>query len=77
VSNELNYILVGQGSYGIVAAAKDSTLEPENNLVAIKKIVKAFEHKIYAKRTLRELRLLRILKHDNVFNLNGNVDYFC
>ena len=29
--------------------------------------MKAFEHKIYAKRTLRELRLLRILKHDNVF----------
>jgi hypothetical protein len=34
--------------------------------VAIKKIDKAFEHKIFAKRTLRELRLLKLLKHENI-----------
>lgn len=39
---------VGQGAYGIVVAAKD-----KDELVAIKKIDKAFEHKIFAKRTLR------------------------
>lgn len=39
-------------------AAKD-----KEELVAIKKIDKAFEHKIFAKRTLRELRLLKLLKH--------------
>jgi serine/threonine protein kinase len=37
--------------------------------VAIKKIDKAFEHKIFAKRTLRELRLLKLMKHDNIINI--------
>lgn len=40
--------VIGQGAYGIVVAAKD-----KEDLVAIKKIDKAFEHKIFAKRTLR------------------------
>jgi serine/threonine protein kinase len=39
-------------------------------LIAIKKIEKAFEHKIFAKRTLRELRILRLLKHENVIGIN-------
>lgn len=56
--------LVGQGAYGIVVAAKDKlATDKTKELVAIKKIDKAFEHKIFAKRTLRELRLLRLLKH--------------
>ena len=37
--------------------------------IAIKKIEKAFEHRIYTKRTLRELKMQRILQHDNVFFL--------
>ena len=47
-------------------AAKDKKASEENNLVAIKKIEKAFEHKIFTKRTLRELKLLRLLRHENV-----------
>lgn len=40
---------VGSGAYGVVVAAKDSEAEDqENNLVAIKKIEKAFEHKVFA-----------------------------
>jgi mitogen-activated protein kinase 1/3 len=35
-------------------------------MVAIKKIEKAFDHRLYAKRTLRELKILRLLKHENV-----------
>ena len=64
---------MGQGAYGIVVAATDKNNHTENNLIAIKKIEKAFEHKIFTKRTLRELRILRLLKHENViynFNLN-------
>jgi hypothetical protein len=39
---------MGQGAYGIVVAAKDLLAEdPNNNLVAIKKIERAFEHKIF------------------------------
>ena len=50
-----------------MVAAKDKKLSAdENNLVAIKKIEKGFEHKIFTKRTLRELKLLRLLRHENV-----------
>ena len=61
---------VGQGAYGIVVAAKDKEAKTEvKDLVAIKKIDKAFEHKIFAKRTLRELRLLKLLKQENIINI--------
>lgn len=52
-------------------AAKDKkAVDEENNLVAIKKIEKAFEHKIFTKRTLRELKLLRLLRHENIIGIN-------
>lgn len=54
---------VGQGAYGIVVAAIDNR---DKSNVAIKKIEKAFEHKIFTKRTLRELKICRLLKHENV-----------
>ena len=58
---------VGSGAYGVVVAAKDLQAEDEvNNLVAIKKIEKAFEHKVFAQRTLRELKIMRLMEHDNV-----------
>lgn len=53
---------MGQGAYGIVVAARDQESDDaENNLVAIKKIEKAFEHKVFMQRTLRELKILRLL----------------
>jgi serine/threonine protein kinase len=53
---------MGQGAYGIVVAAKDLAADdPEDNLVAIKKIERAFEHKVFMQRTLRELKILRLL----------------
>ena len=50
---------IGQGAYGVVVAAKDTedTSGGENNLVAIKKIVKAFEHRVFSLRTYRELKI--------------------
>lgn len=61
---------VGSGAYGVVVAAKDLEAEDqENNLVAIKKIEKAFEHKVFAQRTLRELKIMRLLQHDNVIGI--------
>ena len=58
---------VGSGAYGIVVSARDTAAtDPENNMVAIKKIEKAFEHRTFMKRTLRELKCLRHLQHDNV-----------
>jgi serine/threonine protein kinase len=35
--------------------------------VAIKKILKPFSNPVLSKRTFRELRLLKYLRHDNVF----------
>lgn len=71
---KINYLnickfLVGKGSYGIVVAAKDKTAPASRSLVAIKKIQKAFEHKLFTKRTLRELKILRVLKHSNVASI--------
>jgi serine/threonine protein kinase len=54
---------VGQGAYGIVVAVRDRETD---KFFAIKKISRAFDHKIIIKRTLRELRILRLLKHANV-----------
>ncbi len=47
---------IGSGAYGVVVAAKDAKVATgkegsESNLVAIKKIVKAFEHRVFSLRT--------------------------
>jgi len=66
----LNLCIVGTGAYGIVVSAKDATIkDPKKNTVAIKKIEKAFEHKVFMRRTLRELKALRLLKHDNIMSI--------
>jgi serine/threonine protein kinase len=58
---------VGSGAYGTVVSAEDAeSKDEETKLVAIKKIEKAFEHPLYAKRTLREMKILRLLSHENV-----------
>ena len=62
---------MGQGAYGVVVAAKDTSVEEgeDGNLVAIKKIEKAFEHKVFTLRTLRELKIMRLLQHDNIMSI--------
>ncbi|KAH7513884.1 mitogen-activated protein kinase homolog MMK2 [Ziziphus jujuba] len=54
---------IGRGAYGIVCAAVNSETHEE---VAIKKIGNAFDNRIDAKRTLREIKLLRHMNHENV-----------
>lgn len=56
----------GSGAYGTVVIADDTN---KGNQVAIKKIERAFEHKLFTKRTLRELKILRLLSHENVVQL--------
>lgn len=59
--------IVGSGAYGCVIQAEDKTCKNEKDRhVAIKKIERAFEHRLYAKRTLRELKILRLIRHENV-----------
>lgn len=57
---------IGRGAYGVVCS---SINKETNEKVAIKKIHNAFENRVDALRTLRELKLLRHLRHDNVIAL--------
>ncbi|XP_002976336.2 mitogen-activated protein kinase 4b [Selaginella moellendorffii] len=54
---------IGRGAYGIVCSAVNSETNEE---VAIKKIGNAFDNRIDAKRTLREIKLLRHMDHENI-----------
>lgn len=54
---------VGSGAYGVVISAEDTVTGRQ---VAIKKIEKGLEHPTLAKRTLRELKILRLIQHDNI-----------
>jgi serine/threonine protein kinase len=62
---------VGSGAYGVVLAVKDTLAEEGNNIFAIKKVEKAFEHKVFALRTLRELKIMRLLDHDNILSIQS------
>ncbi|CAN6713061.1 unnamed protein product [Malus baccata var. baccata] len=61
---------IGRGAYGIVCAAVNSDTHEE---VAIKKIGNAFDNIIDAKRTLREIKLLRHMDHENVISIKDIV----
>ncbi|KAJ4970660.1 hypothetical protein NE237_003759 [Protea cynaroides] len=57
---------VGRGAYGIVCCATNSETNEE---VAIKKIGNAFDNRIDAKRTLREIKLLCHMDHENIIKI--------
>ncbi|KAL8130626.1 hypothetical protein V2J09_019781 [Rumex salicifolius] len=57
---------IGRGAYGVVCS---SINRETNEKVAIKRINNVFENRVDALRTLRELKLLRHLRHDNVIGL--------
>ncbi|RIB17387.1 kinase-like domain-containing protein [Gigaspora rosea] len=58
---------VGMGAFGLVCSAKDQ-LTGAN--VGIKKILKPFSTLVLSKRTYRELKLLKHLKHENIISLS-------
>jgi serine/threonine protein kinase len=60
--------VLGSGAYGTVVSAWD-TKKGKEQKIAIKKIERTFEHHLYAKRTLREIKILRLLQHDNIINI--------
>lgn len=58
---------LGKGAYGMVVEAEDiNEKDEEMKPCAIKKIEAIFDHATYAKRCLRELKILRLLEHENV-----------
>ncbi|KAJ8768734.1 hypothetical protein K2173_023638 [Erythroxylum novogranatense] len=56
-------IPIGRGAYGIVCSVWNSETK---EMVAVKKIASAFDNYMDAKRTLREIKLLHHLDHENV-----------
>ncbi|TYH41402.1 hypothetical protein ES332_D12G314500v1 [Gossypium tomentosum] len=58
--------VIGKGSYGVVASAIDTHTGKK---VAIKKINEVFEHVSDATRILREIKLLRLLRHPDVVQI--------
>lgn len=58
--------VIGKGSYGVVCSAYDTHTGEK---VAIKKINDIFEHVSDATRILREIKLLRILRHPDIVEI--------
>lgn len=59
---------MSHGAHGIVVSALDQETQSQ---VAVKKIEGVFEHVTITKRTLRELRILRHLQHENLVQIKS------
>jgi tRNA A-37 threonylcarbamoyl transferase component Bud32 len=57
---------IGSGAYGVVISAKDAKTDVN---AAIKMVPKAFSDEIDAKRILREIKLLKHFRHDNIVSI--------
>lgn len=57
---------VGKGAYGVVCSCRDTET---GRKVAVKKVEDAIVDATDAKRTLREIKLLRFLNHENIIAL--------
>lgn len=55
---------VGSGAYGTVASFHE--IGKPDNKIAVKKITDAFHDLVDGKRILREVKLLRFMRHDNI-----------
>ena len=58
--------IVGEGAYGIVYMAK---IKETGETVAIKKFKESDDDEVVKKTTLREVKMLRNLKQDNIVTL--------
>eukprot|EP00467_Chlorarachnion_reptans_P016555 CAMPEP_0114525166 /NCGR_PEP_ID=MMETSP0109-20121206/22264_1 /TAXON_ID=29199 /ORGANISM="Chlorarachnion reptans, Strain CCCM449" /LENGTH=396 /DNA_ID=CAMNT_0001706699 /DNA_START=159 /DNA_END=1346 /DNA_ORIENTATION=+ len=62
---------LGQGAYGSVCKVADTSLKPNDNVFAIKRCDHMFGGSMTdAKRILREVKILRHLRHDNIIKLH-------
>lgn len=59
---------LGAGAYGIVCTVFDTE---SNQYYAVKKCKKIFHSRTLAKRTLREIRLLRFIEHENIIKIKS------
>lgn len=54
---------IGEGAYGVVLKCKDIE---SNSLVAIKKFKDSDDDELTKKTTMREVKILKMLGHDNI-----------
>ena len=65
-STDLFALPLLHAAYGVVCSAMDKV---SGRKVAIKKVPKAFDDLVDAKRILREIKLLRHFRHENIVGL--------
>lgn len=58
--------VVGEGAYGVVLKCKN---KETNEVVAIKKFKESEEDEVVRRTTLREIKILRIMRHENIVQL--------
>ena len=58
--------VVGEGAYGVVLRCRN---KETGDIVAIKKFKESEDDEIVRKTTLREVKILRMLKHENIVEL--------
>ncbi|CAK4623631.1 hypothetical protein LEN26_019840, partial [Aphanomyces euteiches] len=58
--------IVGEGAYGVVLKCRN---KENGEIVAIKKFKESEDDEVVRKTTLREVKLLKMLKHENIVNL--------
>jgi cyclin-dependent kinase-like len=58
--------VVGEGAYGVVLRCRN---KDTGEIVAIKKFKESEDDEIVRKTTLREVKILRMLKHENIVEL--------
>lgn len=58
--------VVGSGAYGVVISSQDSKKKKD---VAIKMVPRAFNDEIDAKRILREIKLMKHFRHENIVGI--------
>ena len=67
IETKYNFIRpIGHGAYGVVISAENRLNDTQ---VAIKKITRAFEDPVDAKRILREIKLMKMFSHENVIRV--------
>jgi serine/threonine protein kinase len=63
--------VLGSGAYGVVCACLDTR---KNKKVAVKKVKSAFTDLIDAKRIVREIKLLRHFRHENIIAIKDMIE---
>lgn len=58
--------VIGSGAYGVVISSLDSSTQTK---VAIKMVPRAFHDEVDAKRILREIKLLKHFRHENIVGI--------